>query len=152
MEYQDENIPKLQWLRFINQNDYFELEVDNKFFNEDTETEKFLIAIFVTDDVTQFANMVELTIQIELDLPVPEEEEPPETYADGTVILPEDLEEEDEEEEEEAIIIEDIVIELEETPVSAGVEKIEEVRPPGKEVVDEAVFKDAWRQFAVEME
>jgi hypothetical protein len=52
MEYQDENIPKLQWLRFINQNDYFELEVDNKFFNEDTETEKFLIAIFVTDDVT----------------------------------------------------------------------------------------------------
>jgi hypothetical protein len=86
-----------------------------------------------------------------LDLPVPEEEEPPETYADGTVILPEDLEEEDEEEEE-VIIIEDIVIELEETPVSAGVEKIEEVRPPGKEVVDEAVFKDAWRQFAVEME
>ena len=96
--------------------------------------------------------MVELTIQIELDLPVPEVEEPPETYADGTVIMPEDLEEEVEEEEEEEIIIEDIVIELEETPVSAGVEKIEEVRPPGKEVVDEAVFKDAWRQFAVEME
>ena len=62
MEYQDENIPKLQWLRFINQNDYFEFEVDNKFFNEDTETAKFLVAISVSDDVTMFVNMVELTV------------------------------------------------------------------------------------------
>lgn len=84
-----------------------------------------------------------------MDLPVPEEEEPPQTYADGSVILEEDVEVEEEEEE---IVIEEIIIEIEEQPVSKGVEKIEEKRPEGKEVVSETVFRDAWVQFAKDVE